>query len=147
MCAAVNLKLFVNFNDNLLGISSENLDRITESLDQVVQSLATLHNVLGLTESISNGSVCINSHVQVTLQVLLRLFDQEKANLLRDRVSDVSHYNSVIIIDSAPQLLHKSFRIVDLLLWLIVGVILLGDRVSILIEFGRLALVVILRRL
>jgi hypothetical protein len=91
--------------------------------------------VLRLTQSIGDGSVSIDSHVQIRLKFLLRLLDQEESNLFGHGISNVSHDDGVVVINPGSQFLHK--RLLSIKFgW---GLLLLGilrDRVAVLIEFG-----------
>ena len=95
--------------------------------------------MLGLAKRFRNRGISVDTHIQVSLQFLLRLFNQEKADLFWYGVAHISHHDRVVVVNSCSQLLHESFLSIysgnGLLLHLI-GV--LGDRIAILVKLWRL---------
>lgn len=58
-------------NGSDLWISRQDLDRIVESVNQVLQSCTSITDLLGFTQSLSDALVLVDSHVQVSLQGIL----------------------------------------------------------------------------
>jgi len=124
---------------NLLGISRKYLYRVGKSLNQVVEGLATLHDVLRFAKRFRNRGISVDAHVQISLQFFLRLFYQKKADLFWYGVAHISHHDRVVVVNSCSQFLHESFLSIysgNGLLLQLIGV--LGDRIAILVKLWRL---------
>ena len=59
----------------------------------------------------------LNPHIQVGVQLLHGLPNQEVSNLFRNSVSNITHDNRIIIINSSAQLHNKSFLLIHFGLW------------------------------
>jgi len=76
-------------------------------------------------------------HVQVLVQLFLRLSDEEISDLLGDSVAYIPNHNLIIVVDTGSQFLHKTFLVFPLRCWLVLWWLLLSVYRSISLDLWR----------
>lgn len=89
-------------------VSLKHLSRLIKCLDQGVQGVAAVRDLLGLTQRVRYGLVVVDPHVEIVLKRVLRLANQEEADLLRNRVAHVPHDESVVGVDLLTEVPYES---------------------------------------
>lgn len=115
----------------LLRISLQNFDCLFHSFKSLLNCLSFFGNVLGFTKSVSNSFILVDLRVEFKLKFFLRHFNKEISNCFWDCISDISHNNSEISINSSSDFLHKSICTCFLLVLSILLRVLLLSRLTI----------------